>query len=251
MLLRTLTFLVWAAVAGAAVFWGAKLLAKPLPLPPQAALAAPAAAGGVAVADLARLLGAEPVVVVAAAAPPPPEASRFQLLGVVAPKGGRVADASRYGVALIALDGKPPRAYRVGASFDGGLVLQQVQARSVAIGPAGGPASLTLELPALPPPATGMPPSAAPGFGGPAAGLPPQPMPGQQPLPQPMQQPLQQPLQMHGQGQMPMPLPGTAPAATPWRPPAPPAAALPVPVVHSALQNGQPVPEGASGHEEN
>ncbi len=237
MLLRTLTFLVWAAVAGAGVFWGAKLLAKPLPVPPQATVASPATAGGVAVADLARLLGAEPVAVVAAAAPPPPEASRFQLLGVVASKGGR-AEAGRSGVALIALDGKPPRAYRTGAVFDGGLVLQQVLARSVAIGPAGGPASLTLELPPLPPAATGMPPS---------LGLPPGSAPG---LPQP---PGPAPMQMQVQGQAPMPAPWRAPAlpTAPAHPPALPPAAVPQAPQTMPAGGELSLPAGASGHEEN
>lgn len=152
MLLRWLTLVVWALVAGSAVYWGFRLFARPPAMPAQAAVATAAAAPG----DLTRLFGAEPV-----AAPVQPEAapvvaasSRFQLIGVVAPPG----DGGRApGVALIAVDGKTPRAYRVGAVVDGELVLQSVAMRSAAIGRRGAAAEVSLELPALPPPATGVP----------------------------------------------------------------------------------------------
>jgi general secretion pathway protein C len=133
-----------------------KLWASPLTAPPQTVLAqaAPAAGG-----DWSRLFGAEPPPAPLAAAPaPPPESSRFQLIGVVAP---RKAAAHAQGVALIAVDGKPPRAYRVGAVVDGQHVLQSVQARTVTLGPRQGPATIALELPPLPPPATGVPAAAA------------------------------------------------------------------------------------------
>lgn len=144
---------VWAAVAGSAVFWGTRLLASPAAVPAHASVAVPTAAAG---ADLSRLLGAEPApppVAVAAAPVLPVEASRFQLLGVVA---ARQAERSQ-GLALIAVDGKMPRAYRVGSVVDGALVLQAVQSRAVQLGPRGGAAAISLELPALPPPTTGVP----------------------------------------------------------------------------------------------
>ncbi len=149
---RWSTFLIWALVAASGVFWGLKLWASPLTAPPQTALAQVAPATG---GDWSRLFGAEPPPApVAAAAAPPPESSRFQLIGVVA---ARKAAAHSQGVALIAVDGKPARAYRVGAVIDGDHVLQSVQARSVNLGPRGGPATIALELPPLPPPATGVP----------------------------------------------------------------------------------------------
>lgn len=165
---RWFTFVLWALVAGSAVFWGLRLFTVAPPVPQQAALATP---GVVAAADLTRLFGADappPEAAAPAQGPaPPPESARFQLVGVAAP--ARSAPRSG-GIALIALDGKPARAYRVGAVIDGSYVLQDVQARSVAIGPRGEPPSIALELPPLPPPATGVP-----GAGGaPAAGqLPP------------------------------------------------------------------------------
>lgn len=84
------------------------------------------------------------------------------------------------GIALIAVDGKMPRAYHVGAAVDGELVLQSVNHRSVSIGPAQGAAAVVLELPVLPPPATGtLPPAAAmvPPTAGPAPVIPAAPMP--------------------------------------------------------------------------
>jgi general secretion pathway protein C len=91
-------------------------------------------------ASLARLLGAaEP----SAAALVPAAASRFVLLGVVA---GR----SNTGAALIAVDGKPGRAFRVGSKIDQGVVLQAVEPRKVRLGSAADAATtLTLEMPAM------------------------------------------------------------------------------------------------------
>lgn len=153
MLLRSLTFGVWALVAASAVAWGVKLTARPLPVPPGTAVATTTVATA---ADLTPLFGATappPVVVAETAPPPPPESSRFQLIGVVAARHA----ARAQGVALIAVDGKTPRAYRVGAVVDGELVLQAVHARAATIGPRGGVALVSLELPPLPPPATGVP----------------------------------------------------------------------------------------------
>ncbi|MFT3819475.1 MAG: type II secretion system protein N [Rubrivivax sp.] len=170
---RWSTFLVWALVAASGVFWGLKLWASPLAAPPQTVLAqgTPAAGG-----DWSRLFGAAPPPPPMAAAPaPPPESSRFQLIGVVAP---RAAAAHAQGVALIAVDGKPPRAYRVGAAVDGDHVLQSVRARAVTLGPRQGPATIALELPPLQPPATGVPAAAGVVPGGPGVLPPPVVTPG-------------------------------------------------------------------------
>ncbi|MEN9630685.1 MAG: putative ral secretion pathway protein GspC [Pseudomonadota bacterium] len=167
MLLRSLMFLVWALVAASAVFWGMRLVAQPLPVPPGATVATTGLAGA---ADLTPLLGTKPLAAAPQTAPaaPPPESSRFQLLGVVASRD----TARSQGVALIAIDGKTPRAYRVGAVVDGELVLQSVRQRAVSIGPRAGAASVSLELPPLPPPATGVPGAGVPAQPA-AAGLPP------------------------------------------------------------------------------
>jgi general secretion pathway protein C len=152
---RIAAFVIWAAVAAGAAFWGMKLFARPTPVPAHAAIVDPS----VAVAgDLGRLFGADPAPAAEAAVAAPAADARFRLIGVVAPRGSGPRDG---GVALIALDGKPPKAYRVGAAVDGELVLLGVHARGAALGPRGQPAQVALELPALPPPSTGVPLGAA------------------------------------------------------------------------------------------
>jgi general secretion pathway protein C len=86
--------------------------------------------------------GGEVAAPVAAAAPS--ASSRFVLMGVV-------ADTSSGGAALISVDGKPARPFRVGASVDGRLVVQSVTGRkaSLAADPSA-PAEVVLELPPLP-----------------------------------------------------------------------------------------------------
>jgi len=131
------TFLLWALVAASAVYWGLKFTANAAVVPVATAVRAPAPADPAAVA---RLLGASPA---AAAAPVASLSSRFALVGVVASQSHR-------GAALIAIDGKPAKPFRVGAAVDEGLVLQSVEARrAVLAASAQGPAVLTLELPPL------------------------------------------------------------------------------------------------------
>ena len=62
-----------------------------------------------------------------------------------------VADAGQQGVALIAVDGKPPRPFRVGATVADGYVLQSLEARAAALGASAGSApAFTLQLPTRP-----------------------------------------------------------------------------------------------------
>lgn len=153
--------MVWAAVAASGLFWALKLGARPQAAPAQTQLAGlEAPLRG----DLTRLLGSDPAPVVAAAAPAPAADARFSLLGVVSPRSG--AGAAAGGVALIAVDGKPPRAYRVGAVVDGQHVLQAVSARGATLGPRGGAAAIALNIPPPPAAATGSLPAA---LGGPVA----------------------------------------------------------------------------------
>ena len=138
---RIATFALWALAAASAVFWGLKLAA------PQGGTAtAPLAVRSAPPPDplaIAKLLGTSPAAT-AAAAPVASLASRFNLVGVV-------ADKSKTGAALIAVDGKQARPFRVGAAVDEGLVLQSVQGRKAVLGATreGAPV-LTLELPPLP-----------------------------------------------------------------------------------------------------
>lgn len=133
--LRLVTFLAWALAAASAVYWGMKWFAPP---PRPVAAAVSAAVGVQADAQaVARFLGA-----VQAAAPVAASvASRFSLLGVV-------ADASHSGAALIAVDGKPAKPFRVGSRVDESLILQSVGARSAVLAASPeAPAAVTLEMP--------------------------------------------------------------------------------------------------------
>jgi general secretion pathway protein C len=154
MSLRWVSFVLWALVAASAVAWGLKLFvtAPPAPRDVHVADASQALRG-----DVTRVLGAD-------IAPPAEEeqevaaqSTRFQLVGVAAPRAG---NASREGVALIAVDGKPPKAYRVGAKVDEDTVLKSVRARGAELGPRDGAATITLEIAPPPPAATGVLPRA-------------------------------------------------------------------------------------------
>jgi len=136
---RTGSFAVWLLAAGCAVYWGLKL-----PAVSTSAPAAPVAGGPAAPADpagVARLLGASPAAASAGPAAAPAQSTRFALMGVVSAR-------SKGGAALIAIDGKPAKPYRVGAQVEDGLVLQSVAPRRATLGPAAeGPAAFTLEMP--------------------------------------------------------------------------------------------------------
>jgi general secretion pathway protein C len=156
---RWWTFIVWALAAASALAWGLKLFVRPPPAPPQALVAG---AAGPARGDLTQLLGADAAPVAALAAPEPVADARFQLVGVVSP---RSPQAAREGLALIAVDGKPPRAYRVGAVVDGAHVLQGVEARGATLGPRDGAPAVALRLPPPAAAATGVLPPAMPRSG--------------------------------------------------------------------------------------
>lgn len=131
------TFALWAVAAASAVAWGLKLST------PASSGAVGPAPGRAAVtpdpAAVARLLGASPAEV----APTTSMASRFQLVGLADQRSGT-------DIALIAVDGKPARPFRVGSQVDEGLILQAVEGRRALLGPTSqGPASVTLELPPL------------------------------------------------------------------------------------------------------
>ncbi|KQT14050.1 type II secretion system protein N [Ramlibacter sp. Leaf400] len=139
---RGVTFVVWAVAAASAAYWAMKFAGADPSVPRVAAASRQAAPADPMV--VARLLGhtaGTPSAPVAAAQPS--AASRFNLMGVVAGK-------SQQGAALIAVDGKPARPYRVGSVIEEGLVLLSVQPRRAVLGPSmDGPGSVTLELPAL------------------------------------------------------------------------------------------------------
>lgn len=182
---RLSAFVAWALVAASAAFWILRLGASAPEAPPNTVLVGESV---VLAGDLTRLLGAA-APVVSAAAPAPEAASRFKLTGIMAPARG---SASTSGLALIAVDGKLPRPYAVGAAVDAQWVVQSLSQRSVKLGPAQGAAVLELTMPPLATAATGTLPAPAmngdlqaAGLGG-GAGAPPPGMP-----PQMLQQPPQ------------------------------------------------------------
>ncbi|HQR12101.1 MAG TPA: type II secretion system protein N [Casimicrobiaceae bacterium] len=118
---------------------------------------------------------------VANAAAPVTSGDRFKLVGVVAPRES--VPGSQW-VALIAVDGEQARAFSIGATIEGDIVLRDVSARGAIIGPREG--SVAMALDALPAPATGMAQAPASGLDSPDAAtfprskympLQPQPMP--------------------------------------------------------------------------
>ena len=156
MLSRSVAFLVWALVAGTVVFWGTRLLARP------DASSVPVVAmdmGLTAHADVSRLLGAAPMAEAAPIEAAPQLSSRFRLVGVVAPK-----PPSEQGLALISVDGRPSRVYRVGAAIDGDLMLRAVGLRTATLASSRSSndpeTSFVLELPAMSAAATGALPTA-------------------------------------------------------------------------------------------
>ena len=131
------TLAIWALAAASAAYWGLRLTARPPGMPAPSAAPAPVAAD---VQAMARLLGAVTAQTPQAAAVP--VSSRFALVGVLAGQQGGS------GAALIAVDGKPAKPYRVGATVDAGLVLQSLGPRQARLG-AGqeGVTTVTLEMP--------------------------------------------------------------------------------------------------------
>ena len=139
---RLAAFALAAIAAASAVYWGLKW-------PHQGVdnKAAPVAVQEAPAIDplaLARALGGGLVIPAAQAAPAASmSAGRLSLVGVV-------ASGSQMGTALISVDGKPARPYRVGATVEDGLVLQSVGPRRASLATSvNGPPSLTIELPLL------------------------------------------------------------------------------------------------------
>ena len=190
MLARLSAFVIWALVAATVVFWGLRLMVR---APAAPAYVVPVGDASAVRGDLTRLLGATSVAT-SATLPLADVNSRFRLLGIMAPKSSSGTVAT-HGVALIAVDGKMPKAYTVGAPLDGDLVLQSVSLRTALIGAGKGAPAITLELPPPVAAATGKLPAGGSGGGGtpvPAVTASPPPIQPQL-VPQPMLPPQQAP----------------------------------------------------------
>lgn len=151
--IRFATFVLWLFAAASAVYWGLKFVNGPTA---PATASAAVSSGAAAAADsqaLAKGLGGGRSSAANLGADLPVAApvssiisSRFVLTGVVVDRSG----TSKSSVALIAVDGKPARPYRVGAGVADGVVLHSVAAGKAMLATSmQTEPSATLELPRL------------------------------------------------------------------------------------------------------
>lgn len=143
---RIAALLLSAAAALSAAYWG--LHWRVSPAPQLAATPGDLADQPVDSAAVAKALGASGDAgrELGSPAPRASDASRFVLQGVVGSPGAGT------GAALIAVDGKPAKPVRVGATLTDDWTLRQVQDRRAVLSRQG--VDLELTLPPLPAPAT-------------------------------------------------------------------------------------------------
>jgi general secretion pathway protein C len=136
---RLAAFVLAALAAASAVYWALKWPGTGAPTTP--AVVATSESAPADPQALARALGGGSTGVPAAANLAQPGAgSRLSLVGVV-------ANRRAGGAALISVDGKPARPYRVGSRIENDLVLLSVAPRSALLAPsADSPASVKLEM---------------------------------------------------------------------------------------------------------
>ena len=126
--------LLWLVVAASATCWVLHFPRETSAVRP-AVTPASSDTAEVDAAPVARALGQVQPQTVAAA-----DASRFQLLGVVSLSSGG-------GSALLAVDGQPPKAWRVGQAVQEGVYLQKLAPRQAWLGTSPtGPAQWTLQM---------------------------------------------------------------------------------------------------------
>jgi general secretion pathway protein C len=135
---RLAAFMVGLLLAASVVFWVLRWpvrdSGREVPLAAADEVLAPADAK-----TIARWLGAQAAP---DSSPVPDAASRFKLTGIIASAGREQS------VALVSIDGKPPKPYHVGSQLEEGLMLQSVAQRHVALAAdAKAPVRLQLELP--------------------------------------------------------------------------------------------------------
>lgn len=154
MVSRLFSFITWALCALGLAYWGMAWMASPLPVP---AHALSVGLSDMPKTDPQRLLSLSEQ----AAAPeessvsPSAVSQRVQLVGLMAGTPNHAAA----GIALLVVDGKPAKAYRVGQSIDAELVVLSISRQGVNIGVPGDPTGVTLAAQSLPPPNTGILPS--------------------------------------------------------------------------------------------
>lgn len=129
---RAWTWWVWVGVGASAAAWALPWWPSAQPSQPvtvvSAQVAVPPAAWGLLFGDA----GAAPAL-----AAPSADASRFTVLGLIGP---REPQAGSTAVVVLSVDGKPPRAYRVGQSVDNTWLIRSISPQGVelatsAVGP--------------------------------------------------------------------------------------------------------------------
>ena len=140
LVLHTATFAAWALAAAGVGYWVLQVSANgsSINLPIASSASANSSASNASdPSALARLLGA----LAPQAAVPVSNSNRFVLKGVVSGARGQEA-------ALIAIDDKPAKAFRVGSALEDGLMLQSTSKGKVTLAAtARGPVLMTLEMP--------------------------------------------------------------------------------------------------------
>jgi len=140
------TLVVWAAAAAVVAYWALQFAGVSGPAS-QALTVARSSAAEPTVADVQKALGAASAPTAVVNAP-----ARYVLSGVVALNSGQ-------GAALIAVDDQAPKAFKVGQTVAEGWVLQSLGPRQAHLAVSvDGPALITLDMPALAEPATGVSP---------------------------------------------------------------------------------------------
>lgn len=130
-----LSALVWAAAAASVVYW-VLLLMAPKSVPVVGLTSSPAVQSQ-STPSVAKALGDAATVSQA----PIQNSAQYKLLGVIASGTGQ-------GSALIALDGQPPKAFRVGQDVNDGLKLVSLTPRQARLRSSDQALVLVLDLPA-------------------------------------------------------------------------------------------------------
>jgi general secretion pathway protein C len=135
------TFLLWALAAGSATFWVLQAIGSTSRegAPSKQIAATSAAPEPSKTPQIAMALGAKNPVAPTAAGAIAAAQARLQLQGVV-------ANGAKGGAALISVDGKPAKPYRVGAAIEDGLEVTSIKPREASIG-TNGVTAFTLEMP--------------------------------------------------------------------------------------------------------
>jgi general secretion pathway protein C len=127
------TAMLWCALAAGVAYWVLHFPRETAVVLP--AVSTPTVAPATDTSHMARALGQVQAQAVVSA-----DTNRFQLLGVISSSSGR-------GSALIAIDGQPPKAWRVGQALQEGVYLQKLTPRQAWLGQTPtGPAQWALRM---------------------------------------------------------------------------------------------------------